>query len=103
MGKDFMGPLNDPADLFADDAHAEAHPEVYAPRERVVAPAAVATGERNAVVNTARKRAIQRSLFPRSKRTAKDSKQHAAEPPAIQRLTESSTAVHVALPRSAAR
>ena len=62
--------LNDPADLFADDAHAEKHPEVYGRRERAIAPDAVSNGERNAVGNAARGKALRanRARF-RIKRT----------------------------------
>ena len=51
--------LNNPADIFATDTHAAKHPEVYARRERTVSPESVAAGQRNAVINAARKRALR--------------------------------------------
>ena len=70
MGKDVMGTLNDPADLFATDAHAEANPEVYDRRDTHVTPDAVAVGERNAVVNAARKKSMLSNLA-RARRRSK--------------------------------
>ncbi len=65
--------LTDPRDLFATDEHAAQHPAVYGRRSAYpIAPESIATGEANAVVNAARKRALQRG-FPRFKRAAKGS------------------------------
>ncbi len=55
-------PFNVPRDLFATDEHAAEHPETYAPRKRPVSSGTVATGERNALANAARKKSILANL-----------------------------------------